>query len=140
MTTETSDALSLGGRHFSGAGETCLHALARFLQPANRVFTTCQPNANIRLAGCVNNLPPPFLWCSTPCFYVSNADLFYIARCTHVVSVTPGKPWPSQATPRPRVDCYCHDWPAEQPRDRGLIVIVTIGQPSTAGLLSRLAH
>ena len=50
----------------------------------------------------------------------------YLARCTHIVSVTPGKPWPSQATPRPRVDCYCHDWPAKQPRDRGLIV--TIGQ------------
>ena len=32
----------------------------------------------------------------------------YLARCTHIVSVTPGKPWPSQATPRPRVDCYCH--------------------------------
>ena len=32
----------------------------------------------------------------------------YFARCTHIVSFTPGKPWPSQATPRPRVDCYCH--------------------------------
>ena len=43
----------------------------------------------------------------------------YFARCTHIVSFTPGKPWPSQATPRPRVDCYCHDWPAKQSATAG---------------------
>ena len=94
---------------------------AEFLQPATRIFTTSQPN--------VYNLPPfCFFAAALLVFDFTNADVFYLARCTHNVSVTHGKPWPSQATPRPRVDCYCHDWPAKQPRDRGLIV--TIGQPS----------
>ena len=46
---------------------------------------------------------------------------FYSARCPHIVSVTPGKPWPREATPRPRVDCHCHDWPAKH---RGLTVTI----------------
>ena len=41
--------------------------------------------------------------------------MFYLARCTHNVSVTPGKQWPSQATPRPPNSFYCHA------RDRGLV-------------------
>ena len=50
--------------------------------------------------------------------------IIFTSLAAHNVSVTHGKPWPSQATPRPRVDCYCHDWPAKQPRDRGLIVTI----------------
>ena len=87
---------------------------AEFLQPASRIFTTCHPFVFLQQHSLFLILP--MLIC------------FYLARCTHNVSVTHGKPLPSQANPRPRVDCYCHDWPAKQPRDRGLID--TIGQPS----------
>ena len=48
----------------------------------------------------------------------------YFARCTHIVSFTPGKPWPNQATPRPRVDC--HDWPTKQARDCGVILLLLL--------------
>ena len=63
----------------------------------------------------------------------------YSARCTHIVSITPGKPWPREATPRPRVDCHCHDWPAKH---RGLTV--TIGslakQARDCGLILASSH
>ena len=109
---------------------------AEFLQPATRIFTTSQPNVYNQPAECLQPASRMFTTCH-PFVFLQQHSLFlilpmlivfYLARCTHNVSVTHGKPWPSQATPRPRVDCYCHDWPAKQPRDRGLIV--TIGQPS----------
>ena len=54
-----------------GAGDRFLNALAQFLQPASRIFTTCQPNFYnlptefLQPASRMFTTCPPFVFCSS---------------------------------------------------------------------------
>ena len=88
-----------------------------FFTRAGSFFATCQPNFYNQPAELLQ--PTADVFAAALFFYFTNAD-FFTSLAAHTMSLSR----------------MANHGPAKQPRDRGLIVIVTIGQPSnpaTAG-------